>query len=64
MHKPREVEHSESVCYGGCVCKMGYVLDSITKECVKAEDCPCHHGGKSYKDGKQIQEECNTWYKR
>ncbi|CAH1404838.1 unnamed protein product [Nezara viridula] len=64
MHALRTTSSSEGVtpaiCYGGCVCKKGYVLDSITKECVRPEECPCHHGGKSYKDGDQIQQLCNT----
>ncbi|KAF6208903.1 hypothetical protein GE061_014645, partial [Apolygus lucorum] len=59
MHKKR-LDQSEKVCYGGCVCKRGFVLDSGSGECVKPEDCPCHHGGRSFSDGRVIQEQCNT----
>lgn len=51
---------SAAECRSGCVCRPGYVLDSYEKKCVKPQDCACHHGGKSYKDGDQIQHECNS----
>ncbi|KAM3961249.1 LOW QUALITY PROTEIN: hemolectin [Aphomia sociella] len=47
-------------CRPGCQCKKGYVLDTSTKKCVVATQCPCHHGGRSYPDGHLMQEECNT----
>ncbi|XP_073969601.1 hemolectin isoform X3 [Rhodnius prolixus] len=61
MHKSHSSrEQSEAICYGGCVCKKGYVLDSISGACVRPDECPCHHGGKSYNDGDTIQDDCNT----
>lgn len=59
MHSPPK--HSPKICYPGCVCKKGYVWDSVGKICVKSNECPCHHGGVSYTDGRTIQEDCNTW---
>lgn len=53
--------NSVNECQPGCQCKKGYVLDSVAKTCVKPEDCPCHHGGRSYSDGHQMQEDCNVW---
>ncbi|KAG4071830.1 hypothetical protein HA402_005991 [Bradysia odoriphaga] len=47
-------------CRPGCVCKSGYVLDVVLKECVLPKDCSCHHGHKSYSDGQSIVNECNT----
>lgn len=52
---------SASICHAGCKCKEGYVLDTHTKKCVKPKDCPCHHGGRSYKEGSIVQSDCNTW---
>ena len=51
-----------SVCRPGCRCKKGYVLDSVTKKCIKPSECPCHHGGKSYSEGHRISQDCNSWY--
>ncbi|KAL0131073.1 hypothetical protein PUN28_002574 [Cardiocondyla obscurior] len=47
-------------CTSGCICKSGYVLNVPNGICIKEEDCPCHHGGKSYTQGSVIQAECNT----
>ncbi|XP_011303247.1 hemocytin [Fopius arisanus] len=58
MHEP--VNQSPTICLPGCICKDGYVLDSVTNECVMMENCPCYHGGRSYKDNSTMQEECNT----
>lgn len=58
MHIP--IKRTPLVCTSGCVCKSGYVLDIANGICVKKEDCPCLHGGKSYKEGSVIQAECNT----
>ncbi|XP_075237780.1 hemolectin [Lycorma delicatula] len=58
MHNRQQ--SSSAICHSGCICKRGYVLDSITKECVLPKECPCHHGGKSYSNGEKIQESCNT----
>lgn len=52
--------NSPAICRPGCKCQDGYVLDSHTKECVKPEACPCHHGGRSYSEGEDIQSDCNT----
>ncbi|XP_055854171.1 hemocytin [Episyrphus balteatus] len=46
-------------CTPGCACMEGFVYDTTTKECLKADDCPCHHGGKSYSGGDKITEDCN-----
>lgn len=48
------------MCTSGCVCKAGYVLDAPDGVCIPEKECPCHHGGKSYKEGSVIQAECNT----
>lgn len=58
MHIPSELV--PLTCTSGCVCKSGYVLDAPNGACIKEEDCPCHHGGKSYREGSVIQAECNT----
>uniref|UniRef100_A0A8D8ZF36 Hemocytin n=1 Tax=Cacopsylla melanoneura TaxID=428564 RepID=A0A8D8ZF36_9HEMI len=60
MGKSPSVQHSPALCRAGCVCKQGYVLDSISKQCVLPTQCPCHHGGQSYQDGTVINEQCNT----
>lgn len=60
MHSPDYF--SASVCHAGCKCKEGYVLDTRNKICVKPAECPCHHGGRSYKENSTIQNDCNTWY--
>lgn len=52
---------STAICHAGCICKKGYVLDTILKQCVLPENCSCHHGGKSYSEGEKINEDCNTW---
>lgn len=57
MHEP--MTQSPAICRPSCVCKKGYVLDAPSGQCVKREDCPCYHGGKSYKEGSTIEEECN-----
>lgn len=59
MHSPPQSSPAE--CKVGCTCKEGYVLDSLTKECILPEKCPCHHGGRSYNEKAVIQEDCNTW---
>ncbi|XP_016844891.1 hemocytin [Nasonia vitripennis] len=58
MHQP--ISQSPAICRPGCVCKPGYVLDLPSGECVKQSECPCYHGGQSYKEGAVMQEECNT----
>nr|CAH7739498.1 unnamed protein product [Callosobruchus chinensis] len=58
MHSPEYF--SVSICHAGCQCKDGYVLDTSSKRCVKPVDCPCHHGGKSYKEKSTVQSDCNT----
>lgn len=51
---------STAECRAGCVCKAGFVLDTFSKQCVRPQDCACHHGSKSYSDGQHILDECNT----
>lgn len=53
-------ESSPVECHAGCICKKGYVLDSIEKKCVLPKDCSCHHGSKSYIDGEVIKNDCNS----
>ncbi|XP_039283049.1 LOW QUALITY PROTEIN: hemocytin [Nilaparvata lugens] len=48
MHNYHNLLHSSAICRSGCICKRGFVLDSLTRECVKPTQCPCHHGGRSY----------------
>ncbi|XP_046603352.1 hemocytin isoform X1 [Neodiprion virginianus] len=58
MRKP--VSESQSICKPGCICKKNHVLDVPSGKCVKETECPCYHGGNSYKEGSSMQEECNT----
>lgn len=39
---------STAECRPGCVCKKGYVLDAVSKECVLPNDCSCHHGSQRF----------------
>lgn len=56
------VSSSTALCRPGCMCKDGFVLDTILKQCVLPEKCSCHHGGKSFAEGEKIREDCNTWW--
>ncbi|CAL4060988.1 unnamed protein product, partial [Meganyctiphanes norvegica] len=47
-------------CRPGCMCQAGYVREPDSGICIKHQECPCHHGGKSYSENDLIQEECNT----
>ena len=58
MHE--SVTQSPAICKVGCVCKDGYVKDSPSGSCVKERECPCYHGGKSYKETSVVQDDCNT----
>ncbi|XP_017781781.1 PREDICTED: hemocytin [Nicrophorus vespilloides] len=51
---------SAGICHPGCECKQGYVLDTQSKICVRPSECPCHHGGRSYKENSVVQNDCNT----
>lgn len=62
MHNPPR--YSPKTCQGGCICEKGFVLEPMTKECIKPAECPCHHGGRSYADQEEIKDDCNTWYDR
>ena len=48
------------ICSPGCICKKGYVLDTPEGECVKEQECPCFHAGRSHADGSFIKDKCNT----
>ncbi|KAK3857259.1 hypothetical protein Pcinc_036476, partial [Petrolisthes cinctipes] len=48
------------LCRPGCVCAEGFVRNVDTEECIPHNQCPCHHGGRSYQEGDIITEECNT----
>ena len=50
-----KVEH----CRTGCICLEGYVLNETTGQCVRPHECPCHHGGRSYKEGEEMKRDCN-----
>ncbi|CAB0034806.1 unnamed protein product [Trichogramma brassicae] len=62
MHE--NVEQSPARCQAGCVCQKGYVLESLfgvdEYRCIPEKDCPCYHGGRSYRDGETYRESCNT----
>ncbi|XP_028403857.1 mucin-2-like isoform X2 [Dendronephthya gigantea] len=49
---------SKTLCEEGCVCPQGQVLHN--GDCVNPEQCPCHRGGRSYKNGETYQQDCNT----
>lgn len=53
---------SAAVCHPGCQCKEGYVLNQERNVCVRPQECPCHHGGRSYGENTIVQSDCNTWY--
>ncbi|CAH1788460.1 unnamed protein product, partial [Owenia fusiformis] len=46
-------------CQAGCQCADGYVMDDSSRVCVKEEECPCMHGGKSFREGDTITMDCN-----
>ena len=61
MHLPRHARgHAQDNCQPGCVCVAGFVWNKDDQKCVTAEQCPCHHGGKSYTDGEVLQQDCKT----
>uniref|UniRef100_A0A8C6W076 VWFD domain-containing protein n=1 Tax=Nothobranchius furzeri TaxID=105023 RepID=A0A8C6W076_NOTFU len=47
-----------SHCVSGCVCPPGLLSDG-NGGCVKENDCPCPHDGKSYNPGDTITVNCN-----
>lgn len=64
MHDQNALDFSSAICRPGCKCKSGYVLKNARGGdgiCVKAEECPCHHGGKSYSEGESVKNDCNNW---
>nr|XP_042904159.1 uncharacterized protein LOC107439698 isoform X4 [Parasteatoda tepidariorum] len=54
-HEPCTVD----VCVPGCKCELGYIMDMSTGKCVKPQNCPCHHAGRSYLEGEQVTMDCN-----
>ncbi|KAF5291992.1 hypothetical protein FQA39_LY14109 [Lamprigera yunnana] len=58
MHTFTTPTSTPMVCHTGCQCEKDYVLDTSTKQCVKPEECPCHHAGQSYKEDATVYEEC------
>lgn len=48
-------------CVAGCQCMEDYVWDEETVACVTPTNCPCYHGGRSYCEGENMQQDCNTW---
>ncbi|XP_016091061.1 LOW QUALITY PROTEIN: SCO-spondin [Sinocyclocheilus grahami] len=42
----------------GCVCPEGTVL--LGDQCVKPDECPCHHNGRLYFTNHTISKDCNT----
>ncbi|KAG1934320.1 SCO-spondin [Pimephales promelas] len=42
----------------GCVCPDGTVL--LGDQCVKPDECPCHHNGRLYFTNDTISKDCNT----
>ncbi|KAK4875849.1 hypothetical protein RN001_012271 [Aquatica leii] len=59
MHTFTATSSSPIVCHTGCQCEKDYVLDTETNKCVKPEECPCHHGGQSYKEDSIVHNDCN-----
>ncbi|XP_052248669.1 mucin-5AC-like isoform X9 [Dreissena polymorpha] len=57
MRDPKATSCNSTVCREGCVCQPGYVREG--KECVLKSDCPCKHGGISYKEGETFSMDCN-----
>nr|XP_045582100.1 uncharacterized protein LOC123745535 [Procambarus clarkii] len=51
---------TSDLCRPGCVCASGYVRDADTGACIRHNECPCHHGGRSYDEKATITEDCNT----
>ncbi|XP_070558483.1 von Willebrand factor-like [Ptychodera flava] len=56
MHLSHECE--PVACEAGCECIDGFVFDG--DQCISPEQCPCHHGDKSYTTGDVISVECNN----
>ncbi|XP_077868158.1 von Willebrand factor [Saccoglossus kowalevskii] len=55
MHSPPSCATAH--CQSGCQCMENYVWNG--DECILPKDCPCHHGGKSYRSKETIKVECN-----
>ena len=51
---------STETCSLKCVCAPGFV-ENDDGVCIPFSSCPCHHGGKSYREGEQMKQRCNTW---
>lgn len=48
-------------CIPGCVCKAGYIFDTLLNKCVLPSDCSCSHNSKIYETGEKIPgTDCNT----
>jgi hypothetical protein len=61
MHVDAHInQHFDYHCESGCQCINGYVLDETTGKCIEAKNCPCYHGGKSYKEGEGFKAACNN----
>ena len=56
MHEEKKSQES---CNPRCVCAHGYV-ENEEGNCIPFKECPCHHGGKSYKEYDVIRQRCNT----
>ncbi|XP_075327292.1 mucin-5AC [Odontesthes bonariensis] len=53
------IECLSTECISGCICPGGLLSDG-EGGCVKEDDCPCPHNGKSYRPGQNITVNCNT----
>lgn len=45
----------------GCQCPNTTIWDENIQRCVEASECPCHHNGRTYKDGESYKWDCNEW---
>ncbi|XP_076806278.1 von Willebrand factor-like [Clavelina lepadiformis] len=59
MHLPMANRKIEK-CAAGCQCKDSFVWDTTSNLCITPKSCPCYHGGRSYKEGETMQQDCNT----
>lgn len=56
---PQNCSVPSTGCTEGCQCKPGYVKEG--DQCVLRQECPCHHGGRAYREGETMVMDCNEW---